>query len=96
MQRGLICFVVGKNIVSLVGCWSVVEESLVLCFLVFVFFFFKKKGEKIFCFKIIKKKKKTQVEAAPGCLANVAPQGPSPTLVGSVFLFYFILFIFFF
>ena len=35
---------------SLVGCWSVVDESLDLY--VFGFFFLKKKERKFFCFKI--------------------------------------------
>ena len=47
----------------LVGCWSVVKESLVLCFF-FVLVFKKKKGEKNFLFKIFKKKKGRQLSGA--------------------------------
>ena len=59
---------------SLVGCWSVVEESLVLC--VFSFCFKKKKEKKKFWLKIFfKKKRKTKL-----CLAwrSLAWSGRSP------------------
>ena len=57
---------------SLVGCWSVVEESLVLCFFCFFcffLFFFKK-----ICLNFFLKRR---VKAASGCLACAAPPGPA-------------------